>query len=625
MSVPIYMGQDPAVFYADAIRSRQEFSNYASSLEITYGQIMDAFSQRTAPNTPVYWLGGSRSWDALMRCTPTVQPTPLEAYAILPGNYDTFLLCNNVTNEEYKRMVQTMEFITRELVEQANNTPNTPYLLEIQTRNFSKNDWKERPGQCTLFRCHSIFVNVVGFKGRSTRGTQPVPEFKDKLLFYFEFGHVYNVNVPMFKEICLTTQCSSYGVPTLTLTGHLLFNEFLAQARLEKGLNVDRLRTDLLRRILVNETESDGTPQVARYLQLINTYKNIFGGTIAYNKPYYDKYIVERYGELILNSIQKNAYDETDAYVIEKLRPVLNQTLFDLYHSHIKSDAVMFLAGGDAVRRYLDANNQAFENVTKDIDVKIYYDRRVSQKAMEIAAETQIIPEVVALAGYLDRHKGELLTPSYTYTMAGYSAKIQFVVPSNQFRVRYFEATKDLPVYLISLDYRLYVQITIGTTTVKLHHDLAVLDIVLDKNPYPSMDALRNDLDFDEAPSFIPIPKIRFLLKDLETTYTTRSRAAARFWSGKNEKDVKRYTFLKQLLDEMFLINPNLSRKVFIPSEEPSNDIVYRINLMRDIIVTNHRKGKVRHKMPFIYEEEEVTEAEEKEDDEMQVDSISLS
>ena len=598
-----FMGQSPDVFYANAIRERRDFSSYANSMEDVYTQLMSAYTRLTGRWMPVYWLGGSRSWDALVRSIPSASPLPLEADAIIPGNYDTFLLCNNTPADIYKQLVSTMEQVVRALVDQNNQSPNTQYLLEIQTRNFNKTTWNESPGQCTLFKCHSIFVNVVGHCGRSTRGGQAVPEFKDKLLFYFEFGRVTNVNIDLFKSVCLTAR----NVPTLTLTGHLLFNEFLAQARLEKGLNVDRLRTDLLRRI-VNKTETD---PVSVYLQLSNTYAEMFGEATAYGKPYYDKYIVERYAELILDNIHAHAYDEIDAYVIERLRPVLNRFLLGVSQRVFpkmyepKTDAVMFLAGGDAVRRYLDKNNRPIETITKDLDVKIYYDATMRQETIARAAETQIAPELVALAGYLNQHKDEFFIPTRSYNLYGYTAYIQFVVPSNQFRVRYFEATEALPVYLLSLDYRMYVQITVGTRTFSLRHDLAILDLVLDKNPYSSLNALRKVLY--AIPDFIPIPSIRFLLKDLESTYTQRSRAAARFWSGKNDKDAKRYTFLK----ELELDDPNIDASLnvvsdqIVPGDNRDDDIAYRMNLFRDIIVKNHKSHRVRHKMPFIYDEDD--------------------
>ena len=346
----------------------------------------------------------------------------------------------------------------------------------------------------------------------------------------------------------------------------------------EFGINVDKYRQGLF---LDNKKKED----IPHFFEnLLVKYEELFGKFKSYNAFFIDK--IKEIINFHRNKFFESFKDFIYKWFVSKFRPYINSFIIEinkeLYDNFKK---ILFIAGGDAMRRY--KNDISF---TKDIDTKLYIgnisEDDLSDKIKDLIIQERIkqgkddidvklfikdcvvgiiTKHIVKLRNYLEQNINEIFADILSYDKRnydnGYGTKVLSFKTTNsiyyvdilldsendgfqQFRTRENKKRHDFPVDLYSIDYRTFIgEYDIKTKKLigrKKAHDISILDVVLQDvdNFYPSYIQVFND---------IPVASLNFLLEDFYKTYTTPDRALARISSGKVKKDIVRFNQIKDL------------------------------------------------------------------------------
>jgi len=337
----------------------------------------------------------------------------------------------------------------------------------------------------------------------------------------------------------------------------------------EFGINVDKYRQGLF---LDNKKKED-IPQF--FENLLVKYEELFGKFKSYNAFFIDK--IKEIINFHRNKYFESFKDFIDKWFVSKFRPYINSFIIEINKELFEDfKVILFIAGGDAMRRY--KNDISF---TKDIDTKLYIGNiteddfsikikgliikeRIKQGRRDIDVKLFIKDHVVGiitkhivkLRNYLEQNINEIFADILSYDRRdydnGYGTKVLSFKTTNsiyyvdilldsenngfqQFRTRENKKRHDFPVDLYSIDYRTFIgEYDINTKKLigrKKAHDISILDVVLQDvdNFYSTYVKEFND---------IPVASLDFLLEDFYKTYTTPDRALARISSGKVKKDI---------------------------------------------------------------------------------------
>jgi hypothetical protein len=279
------------------------------------------------------------------------------------------------------------------------------------------------------------------------------------------------------------------------------------------------------------------------YTQVIDNYNRIF----SQNKDMYDPFIIE---SLFKKIIPKKFIDFYSAEVIEKVRPYLNSTVVEIQSEfytqklfnpdeNVPSEAMIMVAGGDAIRRYDDSIL-----TTSDIDTKVYYKKETKDVVKQI-----IIKILTGMVCYFILNKEHIfkdfVIPDDIKKIGNFVLKIRFLSKneeSNQFRLRFNQRLSNLH----SIDYRSYMVVSLdradGTPVISqiLRNDIPIFDV-------PMIETRKIDIKYIYNPTGFPVACLDFLINDIKDIYTYEDRATGRINSGKREKDIRRLKFLKQM------------------------------------------------------------------------------
>jgi len=320
----------------------------------------------------------------------------------------------------------------------------------------------------------------------------------------------------------------------------------------EMGLNVDLYRQN----IFIKKQLGNNKELIVPYFEkVLKNYIQLFK-----NRKSYNVFFVEKIEEII-NSNSSYYYNDfidfIDKWFISKFRPSINSFIKDINSDLEKFNVKLFVAGGDAMRRY-DTNI----SFSKDIDTKLYIANAISPTGTNLD-KTQIkqaiidiiINHIVKLRNFLQQNFKLLFTENCISTDKKIIYKTDTKVfqiylsttdkKYQQFRTREIKKSDLFPVDLYSIDFNTKIieyDILTKKETFKLH-TISLLDVVLQDNDnlYPHYYKIFDD---------IPVASLQFLLEDFIKTYTTDDRALARIASGKYEKDIKRYERLFELYNK---------------------------------------------------------------------------
>lgn len=592
IDLPLYMRTEPKEFYKSFMEERNIFSIFVQShIRKDVDDILTQINQHidnNYPNQVAVWVGGSRSWNTSMDCRygSSLDMNSLERNAIIPGNYDVFVISNDISahNDVLCRLKNLIEKYTKRFKD---GPLGNAYQLENVLGNIEKNCDIQYPTQkssCTLFPCQSIMVKIKSkqYKKYTTRksiklersssasdlsspftdsrsvfSSQEFDEISGsvsqdtnddfpkivnyKLLIYVESAFLPNVNIHLFKNALLFSDCKGdeMTIKYLNPVGLLLMSEFISTPRKHKGLNVDEFRKKMLLKVV--EWTDSITPYNA-YTQILDIYMNIFG-----NSAFLDKYLVQTLLQQMMRfSNIIDIKEEIERQFIPTIRPFVNSFLRDLEFdlmSFYKDNVFFAIVGGDAMRRY----NINISN-TSDFDTKLFVNTK-NIKSNKI--EEMLIDNLSRFVTFLNKERSTFLTTAqkiYTInTENNFYVKPTLLTNDNQFRLRYIKKNPTLPIDLFSLDFRANLDVQYRNGSVNMYIDIPFLDIAVIKNGNTRTKYQKDDVVDVYKSRVVPIAKLDFLLDDLNTTYTTPSLAAARYWNDKIGKDTRRYTLLQEV------------------------------------------------------------------------------
>jgi hypothetical protein len=579
------------------------------------------------------WLGGSQSWEQWEQQLPKeAHLTELQKVSMMAGNADVFFASNDVQGckDVMKQVYPVAEAIQKEcdaLLADAG------YKVRLDTVGFkvSKGEFVFDP-QPTAYELFPAYVlnlviqrkapkaSTVRTRRRNAEDVAAAADlpFDDKLLVYFEVFHMPNVNLETFSTKYLTHD-PTFNINYLSALGLITFSLMIGVTRLEKGFDVDAQRRMAFFTSLVSHTKDKA------YANVRDTYTQLFKNSPLYDDEYVYKLNME---VLRARSSQVDALIETfEEWLIERLRPSINAFIVDTNKRVMQETndrAFMFIAGGDAMRRY-----KRSISTTKDIDTKIYVDASRKRNHNTVSTMEKKVATIVEecmskLVYYLGTNKQRLFgTQENDLLMMskednGVMAKMQFYtnnMQNMQFRLRQIEKNDHLPVTLFSIDYRGYMTGTIDGVKFMYKHEIPILDVVIEDNVHSKT---RKDI-VQVSKNDIPVASMKFLLSDLVKTYNTEHLAMMRVWGNKKKKDAARFAKLreiyKQRMDNM-AAQPGsqsgsktiMGTKVSIDAVDSAYDVFaanakvdWYINMFHDIRIANKKK-KFKHKMPFDFD-----------------------
>ena len=356
------------------------------------------------------------------------------------------------------------------------------------------------------------------------------------------------------------------GLNYLNLVGLYIFLQLgIKKIFVPKGYNIFKIREIIFDKLILF-----GDYKTPTLKKVIEQYYATFNGTTLFDNYFYTD--LQKIYALSHESIS-TVVNTMEISIIETLRRYINKSIININKeiNKLNSDVGLFVAGGDALRRYKNDIS-----VTKDIDCKIYVPKVLSNNDLLDGIKTIIISELLKLVCYLIENTDKIFADmqsefdddlyKITYNLSNSDPDIT--------NFRYRQIFKNpFPVDLYSLDYRCKINIEVkdnvnpdNNTKFYYNYDIAFLDVVLEI--LDSLDIFYKDNAI--LSHEIPISKLEFLLKDLKNTYNSDTSSLLRFIGGKITKDYERYNTLLELVKEKKFI---YSKKQVEIIKRPSPDV----------------------------------------------------
>ena len=593
--------------------------------------IEEEFTDRDADKTIyTYWVGGSLSWAHFSHFIPTLK-TEEEEISTSITNYDIHYIYTDL--EKMKVKTLKLYSIIKELQDklQRNNitshidTTNFNYTSLSTIDDTNTNEKKisfniklvlddirielepiieeggskpPRPNKARLSQGKYVVARLFANTYRPLLYAETIKQnkeiLKNKLIVEVTLDY-YNTypkqkpkifDIKKFEEQYLLKPEDKYKNTDDYLTivgklhklnplGLLTFSHLTnTDKKQTMGLNIDLYRQDYF---ISKYLKNDKKKIKKMYSRVIGNYINVYKTITIFNMFFTEKI------EKIIKKRTIRLYDDFIDYIERWLmllfRPAINSFIIEINKDLVKYGIKLFIAGGDAMRRF-NFNISS----TKDIDVKLYIknikdlaldakDRAKPYDELRNEIITIIANQMVKLRNYLEENYVKLFdiitmeynskTQKVEQNVKNYSSPIVFTTNNNKekyeimlispynknkqyFRTREVKKSDKFPVDLYSIDYQTFIKQTkeyvdkdtkeIKITTRELQLDIALLDIVLQDEEYKE--------EFVDESSGIPVASVMFLQHDLELTYTTQEKAIGRITTGKYNKDIDRYKTL---------------------------------------------------------------------------------
>jgi hypothetical protein len=412
-----------------------------------------------------------------------------------------------------------------------------------------------------------IDFNIDYYHTKKTEGRElNIEQFKNNYLIIFKgTNKTYEETKLKITNREKLNRLNEYGMMTYCLLNLSVIDD-------EFGLNIDKYRRELF-------FKNKSRTSIPIFLEKILELYKIFDKFKSYNEFFIDK--VNEYINKFKSIHFEIFKDFIDRWFVSMFRPSINSFILEINEELYKKFGVLlFIAGGDAMRRY--ENDISF---TKDIDTKLYInnveikDETIKEELDKIGDENQkkiiikdkiveiIVRHIVKLRNFLEQNIKKIFNKLLSYdekiidhgtevitfkTDDNHKFKLNILLGDTdkekyqQFRTRENKKRSDFPVDLYSIDFRTFISEYDENDKLirKKIHDISLLDVVLQDtdNFYDYYYTIVDD---------IPVASLRFLLEDFYKTYTTDDRALARISSGKVEKDIIRFYKIK----ELYMIN----------------------------------------------------------------------
>ena len=580
--------------FKEAIIQRQNWAQFVNDTFPNISDKLNGILQRLQPpennNDVIFWLGGSRAWEHNFKNTNGLDE--MEKSAISAGNYDIFMLYNDWQTlvDDYDKLFDKLDNLvkTYNIQMQTNKSHGTSNdirlkLIQMRKPTFDKNGDSKFLDMCTISHCYSFFIEVSYYQNASSseqndRHRKPRQKsiYVDKLLVYIEMGlnkiGSMNMNIPYFRNTYINN-C------VLNENGLYLMSSMLSNDRKDKGFNVDSYRTRLIQNFITNRDGTNLTNLKSELIPLINQ---------EYIKTNFIKELFKpnntfgEYTYFIISTLRSHIY----SYIIHANKLLIHANK----NSKFGTLCGPFLAGGDAILRYLPLN-QIYSNYnfikTNDIDVKLLYSNKNKLQCLKeyimncmifytkhLESTFYIDDEMYNIENDFQSDKIELKLHKL------HKLHVNSTTPNNKahnnlFRLRLIESSDEFPVDLFTIDLRLPYKVFEGTKLVHTDvHDIPVFDFVLQHQESINC----TDINVNKIGGFgFPIASKDYILKDFNQTYTTLPLAQARASGEKQPKDMERYDgmrFGERTNDWIYDVEPSLYRTIVhsINQSNPNNN-----------------------------------------------------
>jgi hypothetical protein len=530
----------PEQFYRRASESRAKFAQemqtkYAPDILAALASISDYIDGNYSTKA-VMWVGGGRSWNHALECFYNgVVLDPLEQSATVPGNFDVFVAVNDAAVHSdiscfaFKALEAAVGTRTKKEMNGVKTTREGKCQITRHPTEISEGD------ECVLFPCQSMY-----YTERSSK----------KVVLYCETFLLVGIDIPAFRGALLYPSCvKGTRYYTLNPRGLLLISEFIDTDRKHKGLPVDTIR----RRILTRVFESEGLSQVTVSADVIRTYISLFKNTTLVSK-----FLASKLVERLIGAAGIKTRLET--WFIQFVRPFVNSFLKDL-HGLLKSKFGLEIAlvGGDAMKRYIPDQSH-----TADFDSKLFatpeFYRAVPPLQLTPSTRSRVGSISISISTQTTQSRYAELESTLVDVLSNFIAFLEtvpFVYPDSgvigivpgiegawtsqfQHRFRYLEKPK-FPVDLFSVDTRTWFELSLDGLPLKIPVNISWIDIAIVPSHSGTTDTGSPDIKMFNG---VPVASREFLVRDLEKTWNDEILAGSRMWSGKAEKDIKRYRSL---------------------------------------------------------------------------------
>jgi len=572
-----------------AINNKKKIENLIKKLDINnYITIklweLEKYYNRLKEHTYTYWLADAGSWKDIYDAKKKY--TEEEEISLKLINYKIcYLFIYKRDGESIIKYFYTVLNELKDLIKKNHNIKT-----DVITGNFYINEKGRFIFEYENFSLYNqpVFsINLVlNTEESNSKDINISKELNNKSLIEFEIQIYTEItyftieNLNLFIKNYIKVPVLNYEGDNITMINlnlnrlnniGLLTQLYIANVNKmnDMGLSLNIIRRNIyFEKILKNKKSLI----IEEYKKIEDKYLETYNNTAIINK-----FFIEDINEII----KKNSIPNYEIFIdfVEKIFMVLFRASINSFIKELnielmeKYNILLFIAGGDAMRRY-DYNISA----TKDIDVKLYIGK-VKEYKTEI--HEIVASHIVKLRNYLEENyksflkintieinsKGNKIKKELDYSKKSidfYYNDIKYSVllrlpeiilrKEQHFRTREIRSSDQLPIDLFSIDFH-----TIVTINNEYKEDIfiALIDVVI-------QDEILKDYYYT-IENDIPYASLRFLKEDIETTYTTSDRALRRIGVGKYEKDIERYNRIYELINnpegKLPSISPLLSKE----------------------------------------------------------------
>ncbi len=590
---PVYLSMSTEEYYASTLEQRNLVKQLMKGVDTLFAKQIVQDLYRSIPESCVLWVGGGRSWKAMLdKFYPSVSSKKELEGIVYNGNWDMFL----VAPDEIVREQLSIEFykILKRYVKEYNKSSKygTLEVTNSSVKSTFNGGYKVKPSHtCTIFDGSQMTLQLTTSISRRQKGGAENMKLD---VMYLELGAVLNLDTAKFRQNFLFNSPGPAGSWYLNDNGVAIFKRYITSARKMKGLNVDFLRTKIITDIRAEQKDKMHPTDLAKL------YIDTFRTTGHYNEYLYKNLTVEGINE---DSYRGTLVDRIEEGLMRVMRDDIN-TIVKTIDDEISQDnpgSFIFIVGGDAMRRYKR------DTATKDIDSKLYC--TVCRNVGKFVSET-IIKACIAmdklLLEYVSTEPQELPTSGKSkVSILRNTSKIRPNVP--HFRLRYLPAGDVIPFDLYSLDYLYSLQVQ--ETGMLTSMTLPALDIIV--QPQPKKTKRKRDGSM-VYPSYTPYSKknsevkyatLDFLINDLRSTFEDKTKADGRFWSNKIEKDRRRYETLIGLRGRSYNPDKALGKtNTVLVRKMESSEIESLVESYTSVFTSEKKKGEKKVIPKVVYE-----------------------
>lgn len=587
------------LYISNFFNNKKDLYNFLENNNINYfiaDKIWNLEHTNLNNNNYTYWTDGGLLWFYSLN-KKKINYTEEEFLSIIQCNLSFDYIFNDIyqlkkkTKKIYKIAIEIQNFIKTTLkidteIETINFTFDTNFNFDNYNDIYEKNKKAFYNIKLIFKNNKNKFLNnktVVEFNleyifpnNNTTTTTNDLFDINSIKKNYITIpkNNTYKNNEKPIKLLKKLNRFNEIGLMTYSYINGLKIDIYA-------GFNIEKMRQTFF----FNNSLKTPKKIINFFSNLLTIYKNIFKDNLKLNIR-----IIQKIEEIILNNSIPN-YDKfinyINNYFIIKFRPTINSFINEVNQKLIEYNIKLFIAGGDAMRRY--DNNIS---LTSDIDTKLYI-KNISNDPNNFEKRKDevikiIINSLIKLKNYYEDNKKKFMND--LLILKNKNIQISFDYFKNNYQNFITRETKKMTanyfIDLLSLGFIFFLNIydisnPKNPILLNKHHNLlSILDISIEDN-----------IDFKEKyynGNFgVGIASIPFLLNNIEILYQNEDDALRRISNFKYIKDIKRYNrlydiykFNKKAVDEYEDVKniTGLSNDIMVLIDKYKQEIPFDIN-----------------------------------------------